>query len=175
MRTLIAIALVLLAAPFVESRVAGTEARLSHWPNGKLQSAVECRRGPGGELLREGRALYYDENGHLSIEGHFAEDLRQGRWRWYRPDGSVRAEAQYDRDHGHFRQYRPNGQLELEGDYEGDRRVGEWVEYYPSGRVRLRGSYVDGRREGRWTAYTDADSPATREAWFHDDRQVASP
>ena len=144
----------------------GTEERLAYWPNGNVQSRMEARRNLQGEVIRDGRAVLFREDGALSARGQFVDDLEQGRWTWYDPEGRPRAYCDYVDGVGEYKDVFPDGRTLREGQVVGLRRVGHWREYYPSGRLKLEGGYVDDQQHGEWTAYTDEDPPRVNRARF---------
>lgn len=166
MRTLTLIALVFLAAPFVRVAMQEPQLRASHWPNGNPRSKMEARVNLRGETIRDGRVQLFHEDGSLSAEGRFENDLEQGRWLWFTPDGTLKATCDYDQGTGHYRDLRPDGSVLREGRVTGDVREGLWREYYPSGRLKLEGRYRDGEQNGVWTAWSDEDEPRTRSVVF---------
>lgn len=174
MRILTLIALVLLAAPFVRVAVQEPELRASHWPNGNPRSKMEARVDLRGETIRDGRVQLFHEDGSLATEGRFEDDLEQGRWLWFTPEGVLQATCDYDRGVGHYRDLRPDGSVVREGTLVGDQREGLWREYYPSGRVKLEGRYLDGEQHGVWTAWSDEDPPRSRSVRFEHGEIVES-
>jgi antitoxin component YwqK of YwqJK toxin-antitoxin module len=166
MRTVTLIALVFLVAPFVRVAVQDTEVRLSHWPNGRVRSQIEARRNLQGQIVREGRAEVFHEDGSISARGRFGDDLEQGRWMWYTPGGALTAVCDYEDGVGDYRDLLPDGRVLRRGTLNGDRRVGVWREYYPSGRIKLEGTYVDDQQHGEWRAYTDEDPPRGQRVRF---------
>ena len=166
MRTVTLIALVFLAAPFVRVATQGTELRASYWPNGRPRSQIEAHRDLQGELIRDGRVQIFHEDGSLSAQGSFRDDLETGRWVWYTPEGVVTGICEYSAGVGHYRELTPDGRVLREGSLHGDDREGRWREYYPSGRVKLEGDYVNNRPHGDWTAWSDEDPPRSRTVRF---------
>ena len=166
MRTVTLIALVFLAAPFVRVAMQGTELRASYWPNGRPRSQIEAHRNLQGELIRDGRVQLFHEDGSLSAQGLFRDDLEQGRWVWYTYDGVVKGICEYSAGIGHYRELTPDGRVLREGSLHGDDREGHWREYYPDGRVKLEGDYLENQQHGDWTAWTDEDPPRFRSVRF---------
>lgn len=83
----------------------------------------------------------YYENGFIKMEGSFANDVREGDWIAYFPDGKVRSTGTYKDGLriGKAQVYYENGNLWMDGYYTDDHKCGEWVFYdeqgYETGRV----------------------------------------
>lgn len=166
MRTVTLIALIFLAAPFVRVAVQGSELRGAHYPNGNPRSRMEAHRNLQGDMVRHGRVQLFYEDGSLWTNGRYEDDLEQGRWQWYTPDGVLKAICDYDAGKGRYREVTPGGQVIREGVLHGDAREGIWREYWPSGRLKLQGRYLDDVQHGKWIASSDEDPPQTREVEF---------
>jgi antitoxin component YwqK of YwqJK toxin-antitoxin module len=54
------------------------------WSDGSPKSRVVLRDG-----RRDGPATQWDAGGRIVAEGSYQDDRREGRWVWYREDGSV--------------------------------------------------------------------------------------
>lgn len=175
MRSLVLIAILFCVAPLVRSWVEPAEIRYTHWPNGRTRSAIRVERNSSGTLDRHGSSLLYDEQGRVKVRGQFREDMREGRWTWFRPDGSVDAICDYSGDRGPYRAFHPDGSVKTVGAYDGDSPAGTWTEYFPSGRVRLRGDYVNGKREGEWVAFSDSDPPQSMTVRYRNGERIEAP
>ena len=87
---------------------------------------------------REGRwvseADYYD-NGIMMMEGTVANELRNGDWTSYFPDGKVQSTGVYKDGLrvGKSKVYHENGQLWMDGWYTEDHKCGEWIFYDEQG------------------------------------------
>ena len=86
------------------------------------------------------REVEYYENGLVYIEGAIKNDLRDGEWISYFPDGKVQSK-------GFFKDglrtdkasiYYENGNLWMEGFYSHDHKCGEWIHYDELGYEILR-------------------------------------
>ncbi|RKZ11508.1 hypothetical protein DRQ32_05780 [bacterium] len=174
MRTITLIALVFLAAPFVRVAVQGSELRGAHWPNGNPRSKMEAHRNLQGEMVRHGRIQLFYEDGSLWSNGHFDNDLEQGRWQWYTQDGILKSVCDYESGVGQYRDLTPAGRIVREGTMEGDTRQGPWREYWPSGRLKLEGRYVDDIQHGRWTAWSD-EAPARQASALYEHGTIVEP
>ena len=172
MRTLVIIAALLVLAPLVRSRLAGTDEISRQWPDGTPMSVQEVRLDDSGRRVLEGRHAAWYESGAPLVEGRHHGGRRDGLWRWWYEDGRVLGECEYEHGEGIYRGWHPDGTLHLQGRYDGERRVGVWIEYYPSGRKRLQGGYRDGRQHGIWTAWTDADPQEAVQSEWRDGERV---
>jgi len=77
----------------------------------------------------------YYENGFIKMEGSFANDVREGDWIAYFPDGKVQSTGTYKDGlrTGKARVYYENGHLWMDGYYTDDHKCGEWVFYDEQG------------------------------------------
>lgn len=174
MRTITLVALVFLAAPFIRVAVQGSELRATYYTNGNPESRMEAHRNLQGELIRDGRVQLYHEDGSLKASGRYRDDVEDGRWEWYSPEGQLNAICEYTAGLGQYRDLAPDGRVAREGNVEGAGRVGVWREYWPSGRIRLEGSYLDNVQHGTWTAFSDEEPPRTEQLTF-DHGQIVGP
>lgn len=174
MRTVTLIAMIFLAAPFVRVAVQEPDLRASYWPNGNPRSKMEAHRNLQGNMVREGRVQLFHEDGVLSTQGMYRDDLEHGRWTWYTPDGKVKGTCEFSAGIGHYREQFPDGRLLREGTLHGDVREGLWREYYPSGRVKLEGHYLHDEQHGEWSAWSDEESPGSRTVRFEHGVMVES-
>lgn len=112
------------------------EVQKEYYSNGKIRVSSMFRNG-----IPEGIRKEYDttgkiekaqlfKNGHIVGEGIVKEDgNREGSWKEYYEDGSLKAE----------------------GAYENDKPVGKWKYYYQSGKTEQTGSYTrQGKKDGVW-------------------------
>lgn len=111
-----------------------------------------------GEKLREevvssydngqpSKTLYYNkenqcvlekdfyETGILLMEGPIANDLRNGEWISYFPDGKIQSTGLFKDGVrvGPSKVYHENGQLWMDGSYQNDHKCGEWIFYDEQG------------------------------------------
>jgi antitoxin component YwqK of YwqJK toxin-antitoxin module len=88
--------------------------------------------------------------GHI-IKGHYVDGLREGLWKWYREDDTLREEGHYldDKRHGLWKWYHDDGTLGSEVHYLDNKRHGLWKTYYKDG-VTLweEGHYLDDMQHG---------------------------
>ena len=88
-------------------------------------------------------AKEYYENGILKMEGTYANDVRQGNWTSYFPDGKVQSTGIYEKGLrvGPSKVYYENGHLWMDGYYVDDHKCGEWVFYDEQGYELQRVNY----------------------------------
>jgi antitoxin component YwqK of YwqJK toxin-antitoxin module len=93
------------------------------WPDGSPRSIRTRvnRRNHGTE-----RRWYRD--GTPRVIGQWAEGERTGPWRWYRPDGHIRLEVDFERGrpHGEIRLWARDGQLTYAGRAEHGAAIDPW-------------------------------------------------
>lgn len=156
----------------------------TYYESGKVKISGTFNKG-----VPEGIRRYYDENGTIVSGENYkdgvliekgiydASGYRQGKWKEFYPNGSIRAEGEYkdDKRIGEWVFYHLNGSIEQKGKYTKDGKPtdtwkwfydhgqllreetflrglpeGEMIEYNDSGKVITRGSYLDGAKEGKW-------------------------
>ena len=76
------------AAP---AEAAKDEVKLSkeNWPNGKPKYTYEMRKSANGKWARNGIGRAYYEEGPLEREGMYKNNVRVGKWTYYKFDGTV--------------------------------------------------------------------------------------
>ncbi|MEY3143743.1 MAG: hypothetical protein RLY21_2236 [Planctomycetota bacterium] len=60
-----------------------------NWPNGKVKYSYEMRKSSNGKWARNGIGRAYYESGELEREGMYKNNVRVGRWTYYKLDGTV--------------------------------------------------------------------------------------
>lgn len=120
--------LILLLSSCGNSRI--TEKVITTYDNG--QPAKVYYYDAEGRWVSE--ADYYDQ-GALMMEGPIANNVRQGEWTSYFPDGKVQSTGIYEGGlrTGAAKIYHENGQLFMDGFYANDFKCGEWVFYDEQG------------------------------------------
>ena len=117
------------------------EVQNEYYPNGKVKISAMFRNGLQEGVMRQFdsagviRKAFVYKSGVMVGEGIVKEDGdRQGPWKDYYPDGSVRAE----------------------GNYENGKQVGEWKFYYQGGKLEQKGKFSkSGKLEGTWKWFFD--------------------
>lgn len=85
----------------------------------------------------------YNESGKVIAEGSFLNDLKDGEWKFYYPNGQLDTKVIYKNDlsNGKHYQYYENGQVAIESNYYLDELVGQRNYYAPSGSLQLTKHY----------------------------------
>ena len=91
------------------------------------------------------REVEYYEDGKLYMEGPIKDDLREGEWFAYFPDGKVQSSGIFvqGKNHGKHQIFYENGQLWMDGYYKEDQKCGEWIIYDEQGYEIARLNYGD--------------------------------
>ena len=76
---------------------------------------------------------------------------------------SVISNANPPMRHGPYRKFFPDGSLRAEGQYDRGARQGRWTSYYPDGQVRKVSVYHAGKDDGEWFAYRNDGQLTKRE------------
>lgn len=141
------------------------EVQNEYYPNGKIKISAMFRNGiPEGikrEYTAEGtieKAFLY-KNGVITGEGIVKEDgNRDGFWKDFYPDGSLKAEGNYDngKQTGAWRYFHPNGKIEQAGKFNKQGKPdGAWKWYFDSGRLLKEENYRGGLKDGMSTEYDE--------------------
>ena len=135
-------------------------------PNtGKLQSIGAYRNGK-----KEGVHRQYDEAGNVISSGLYEDDIllaegildeqgrKQGMWKFYYPDGSLKAQGEYEDNLkvGTWKYFFTDGKIEQTGRYARGLPTGVWTWYYPNQQIRLEEEYINGLEDGMSTEYSDS-------------------
>ncbi|MCR9152804.1 MAG: hypothetical protein NXI09_01730 [Bacteroidetes bacterium] len=98
------------------------------------------------------KAFYKD--GSLKSEGAYKDDLKVGRWRYYYTNNVLEQQGSYNagRAQGMWEWYYSTGDLLREEEYNLGLEDGMSIEYNDTGAVIAQGTYVDGMKEGLWTS-----------------------
>ncbi|SRX73407.1 toxin-antitoxin system YwqK family antitoxin [Aequorivita antarctica] len=106
----------------------------------------------GGEFYYNGFAA----NGNLTTEGLYdVSGGRKGAWKYYGNDGNLTAKGTYENDltQGVYTAYYPNGTKEWLGNYKNDTLVGYYANYHKNGKIDNQGGYKNGLQQGEWRFY----------------------
>jgi len=123
------------------------------YQNGKA-TGVHRKYDEKGEVVS---AILYDQGTKLA-EGIVDEQGRkQGPWKFFYIDGSLKAEGSYKDDLkiGSWRYFFEDNTLEQEGRYNAGAASGEWNWYYTNGEVRRTEEFYNGLEEGLSSEYND--------------------
>ena len=112
--------------------------------------------------VRHGDYTVWDDE-LLVIEGRYENDLEQGLWRYWHPNGGLSQELESDRGvaEGPYHHWHDNGALAISGAFSGGSPTGPWIYWDRRGRLDAdaTGFYVNGNRI---RALTDAELASTR-------------
>lgn len=93
-----------------------------------------------GNWIRE---MEYYESGQIKMEGAVANNLRNGAWTSYFPDGKVQSTGDFKDGVriGKSQVFYENGRLWMDGFYTDDHKCGEWIFYDEQGYETSRVNY----------------------------------
>lgn len=144
--------------------VARLDLRRDYYPSGKVKIEATYRQGvPEGirrEFDEEGEVVrsFIFRNGILASEGIInAEGLRQGFWKDYYPDRTLKSQGNYLNGNktGEWEFFYPKGEIEQRGSYDKTGKpVGKWVWFYSTGQLLREEIYRNGLRDGLMTEYS---------------------
>ncbi|MFN4233424.1 MAG: toxin-antitoxin system YwqK family antitoxin [Bacteroidia bacterium] len=125
----------------------------------------------------EGVHYEFDENGIPSASKIYKEGvllgeglidsagMKQGPWKEFYPDGTLKAEGKYEDNKriGEWKFYHPNKKIEQIGKYaKGEKPDGVWKWYYDSGILLREENYRKGLRDGLMIEYSDSGTVITK-------------
>lgn len=143
--------------------------------NGHLAATLQRRSG-----IKDGPVTLFWPDGTERLVGNFQHDRREGWWRGYHVDGSLRSLTHYANGqkegrriywdssgrpvrlevfahglpNGPFYRYFPDGRLEQQSNYVDGQREGPHDQWYDDrGGTRVNGYYHAGQEMGLWTEY----------------------
>jgi uncharacterized protein len=105
------------------------------------------------EGIRDGEWKEYYEDGTLRSEGMYSLGNRIGRWRFYHPNNSIEQEGNYNNQgntEGPWKWYFDDGKVLREESFRNGLPEGLYTEYNEDGKVVVQGEYLDGLEEGFW-------------------------
>lgn len=141
------------------------DVRNEYYPGGKIRSSTMYRNG-----VMDGIRRVYDTtgkieqafiycNGVITGEGIVKEDgNRDGFWKEYYPDGSLKSEGRYDNGTttGEWKFYHANGKTEQTGKYNKQGKPeGVWRWYFPDGQLLREEEYRRGLHDGVSVTYDE--------------------
>jgi len=147
----------------------GTGTMLTFHGNKKPSSREKLYKGS-----RDGVYQELTTRGKVTLEGHYASNVRHGSWKEWTLDGVLMSEATYKRGkldgvvkkyvdgklstestwregkaEGPYAELR-DGKPAVTGQFANDRKTGTWTHNDPTGSVTLVATYVDGVLDGPW-------------------------
>lgn len=88
--------------------------------------------------------------------GYSVNNLRQGQWELYHPNGSISQIGEYNQglQVGEWKHYNLKGDIILIGHYNDlGQKDGNWIEFHNSGKKLMEGQYASGQKTGLWTSW----------------------
>ena len=122
-----------------------------------------------GNLIKDGKWLFWDENGILKEEVHFNSGKREGLTIYFSMTGNETAKIIYKDDipwSGEWTTWYPDGSKKESGRYEEGEKQSPWSAWYDNGQKRYvmhyhnsqkHGLYTEWNRQGRLTKDIDYD------------------
>ena len=142
------------------------EVQNEYYPDGKLKVSAMFRNGIAEGIKREYNAdgnvekAYLYKNGVIIGEGIVKDDGdRDGPWKDFYPDGSLRAEGNYDhgKQIGEWKFYHSDGKIEQTGKFNRQGKFeGTWKWFFDSGQLLKEENYHNGLKDGLSTEYDEA-------------------
>ncbi len=123
---------------------------------------------------KQGYWKSYDEMGHLKYEGNFKDDIPFGEFKYYYPDGKIRAISIIFNEGKQSRTklYHRNEKLMAEGNYMEQKKDSTWSYFSEYDGVLLsKENYKRGNKEGLWQKFYPNKTVA-EESTFKNDVQV---
>lgn len=101
---------------------------------------------------RQGEWKYFYPDGTLKAIGDYVDDLRMNQWKYFFRDSTLEQIGRYyaDAPDGTWRWYFENGELRKEQEFRDGLENGSVVEYNDSNEVIVTGQFIDGLRTGIW-------------------------
>ena len=115
----------------------------------------------------------FNDNGIIVSEGIVDESgNKNGQWKDFYPDGTVRAEGQYidSRRTGLWKFYNREGKLEQTGYFSNDNPNGLWKWYYENGAILREEEYFQGQRDGSFIEYSKNGEIIAKGQYSDDER-----
>ncbi len=106
------------------------------------------------EGVRNGPWKEYYADGTLRAVGNYDKGLRIGDWKFYHENGNVEQEGRYNKKghlDGTWLWYYDDGTLRREQTYIDDLEDSDYKEYDEKGNLIVKGQYAEGLEEGEWT------------------------
>jgi hypothetical protein len=158
------------------------EVQRETYPDGKPRLERETTRDARGQLVLQGAAKEWFENGQLAAKGRYTAGLRHGVWETWHENGARASKGRFEhgarKDKWSFWTAEGADDLERSGAYELERipdasggvravgyrvdgrRQGVWRFLWPDGRVQFTGRYRNGVRDGAWVFFHQDGSKA---------------
>ena len=97
----------------------------------------------------------YDADGKIITQGEFIEGKKDGLWIYNAGDSKEEGKYSDDMQNGIWKSYYPDGSLSFEGKFVDDLPNGKHAWYWETGKTKEEGEYVMGRKSGDWKKYDE--------------------
>lgn len=99
----------------------------------------------------DGTRAYFYDNGCVSAEGPFRDDQKEGEWRYYYEDGTLKQVLKFDKGklNGSAETFHENGIIDQELTFADGEKSGAFQKFYLTGRLYEKGSYSNDFYEGK--------------------------
>jgi antitoxin component YwqK of YwqJK toxin-antitoxin module len=118
--------------------------------NGQLLRTENYYKGWQDGLMTE-----YDSEGNIVTQGEYIEGKKDGLWIYVAGDSKEEGKYADDMQNGTWKAYYPDGSLSFEGKYVDDLSNGKFTWYWENGKIKEEGDYVMGRKSGDWKKYDE--------------------
>lgn len=109
------------------------------------------------------------------MTGMKVHNKKEGRWVYYNENGNIEEEYHYKSNslHGVRKSY-TDGKLNSEMYYEWGRNEGPTIKYDPeNGKIIMKGQFEKGKMTGTWYFY-NSNGDLIEKRWYEDDKMVKS-
>ncbi len=106
----------------------------------------------------DGPSFQLTLNNDTLTTGYFSNNLRDGQWKWFWKDGSLKSLYFYSEGklEGICIEYYDNGKIKEKGNYYNDQKTGIWFEYESVVSLNYcKGSFSNNQKNGIWDCYKD--------------------
>ncbi len=134
-----------------------TKIKKEYYNDGTLQSEVTMKNGK-----KNGKAVYYHENGNKSMEIFYDDDKAEGISTIYYYKGTVKRTDNFKNNklNGLSVNWDENlGYRFSEETYLDDVLNGPYKEFHPNGEIKVEGNYKNGQFEGKWLYFDERGVP----------------
>ncbi len=141
------------------------EVQNEYYPDGKVKISALFRNGVPEGIKREYdtngnvEKAYLYKNGLITGEGIVKEDgNRDGPWKDFYPDGTLKAEGNYDngKQTGVWKYYHSDGKTEQTGKFNKQGKLdGTWKWYFDNGQLLREENYRNGLKDGMSSEYDE--------------------
>ncbi|NVO18574.1 MAG: toxin-antitoxin system YwqK family antitoxin [Bacteroidetes bacterium] len=146
--------------------LASLSVKTDYYPTGQVKTVASYNgdepEGVRREYAVDGKIIagYIFHQGKMTGEGIVDEEgTKDGPWKEYYEDGSVRSVGTYDKGNrvGEWKFYYPNGKLEEQGKYNKKGKTdGTWDWYYEDGTLQREQSFINGLEDGEYLENDEA-------------------